>query len=342
MDDAGTLKTGMSRQEKCMNMLLKHSQNTILLLDRDLNIACYTDNFFRETVRGKTPQDIEGKNVFTVFEKYFGGAAAEGTKRVIEQAISSKETRIIKETIRYSGGARHLVYYVYITPAFDNEGGLDGLILLYANITKLEDARLEAEAANKTKSEFLAKISHANGKLDLTPVHFNIHALFDNICSMQSFIAGQKSLEFKSVRSPSVPQFIYADETRLNQIFSHLINNAIKYTKEGFVSFVLDTGKSPRDKDKEYLIAEISDTGIGIKQENLLLLFESFQDTRKNEGSGGTGLGLAIVKQLLTLLGGFIDVESEYGQGSVFTVYIPLVRGDPSKADAAAKPGFEH
>jgi CheY-like chemotaxis protein/HPt (histidine-containing phosphotransfer) domain-containing protein len=177
-----------------------------------------------------------------------------------------------------------------------------------------------------------------SGKMELTPVHFSIRNFFHDMCSMQSFIAGQKSLQFQSGCSPSLPEFIYADEMRINQIFTNLINNAIKYTMQGSVSFTLDTGKSPgngKDPDREYLIGKISDTGIGIKEEHIPHLFESFQqmDTRKNKGIEGTGLGLAIVKQLLTLMDGFIEVESEYGKGSVFTVYIPLVRGDPLKAE---------
>ncbi|MDR2808045.1 MAG: response regulator [Spirochaetaceae bacterium] len=177
-----------------------------------------------------------------------------------------------------------------------------------------------------------------SGKLELLPVHFSIHALFNNLCYMQSFIARQKSLGFQSGYSSSVPEFVYADETRLSQIFTNLINNAIKYTREGSVSFTLDTGRLPSNGD-EYLIAEISDSGIGIKKENIPLLFESFQqmDTRKNKGIEGTGLGLAIVKQLVALQGGFITVDSEYGKGSEFTVYLPLIKGEPSKVEKPAE-----
>jgi signal transduction histidine kinase/DNA-binding response OmpR family regulator/HPt (histidine-containing phosphotransfer) domain-containing protein len=389
----GSLKTEMSRQEKFMTMLLKYSKNTILLLDKNLNIAYYTDNFFQESVKENTPIDIEGKSVFDVHRHYFGDSAAGEIGKIIETAIGSKETQIVKEGMRFSGG-EHLIYYLYVTGMFDSAGGLDGVILLYTDVTELEDARVQAVEASKAKSEFLAKMSHEirtpmntiigmsdlmprenltplqkryfsdikkmskillgiindildfskaeSGKMELTPVHFNIRNLFHDMCSMQSFIARQKSLEFRSVFSPSVPEFIYADEMRINQIFTNLINNSIKYTKQGSVSFTLDTGPYPgADKTPagEYLIAKIADTGVGIKKEHIAFLFESFQqmDTRKNKGIEGTGLGLAIVKQLLNLMSGFIEVESEYGTGSVFTVYIPLVRGDPSKAENLSK-----
>jgi signal transduction histidine kinase/DNA-binding response OmpR family regulator/HPt (histidine-containing phosphotransfer) domain-containing protein len=384
----GTLVNKMSRQEKFMTMLLKNSKNTILFLDDKLNIAYYTDSFLKETIRGGRHSDISEENIFSVYEKYFGAGITATIKKTIEIAIASKETQIIKETIRHSNDEQYLIYYIYVTAMFNSESGeLDGIILLYTNITELEDARMMAEAANKTKSEFLAKMSHEirtpmntiigmsdlmpqenlnllqrnylanikrmskilmgvindildfskaeSGKLELIPVHFNIYTAFHDICSMQSFIARQKSLEFRSVCSSAVPEFIYADETRISQIFTNLINNAIKYTRTGTISSMLDVGRSPHDDkdDKDYLIVRIADTGIGIKKENIPYLFESFQqlDTRKNKGVEGTGLGLAIVRQLVTQMEGFIEVESEYGKGSVFTVYVPLVRGDPEK-----------
>jgi CheY-like chemotaxis protein len=84
---------------------------------------------------------------------------------------------------------------------------------------------------------------------------------------------------------------------------------------------------------RDYLVARVEDTGIGIRSADIAKLFESFHqlDTRKNRGIMGTGLGLTITKQLLTMMNGFIDVESEYGKGSRFTLYIPLVEGDPAR-----------
>ena len=385
----GNLKTEMSRQEKFMTMMLKYSKNTILLLDRELKVAYYTDKFFQETAGKKKPLNIERKSIFDVHQHYFGDSANEEIREIIETAVVSKETQIVKERIHLSGRDGYSIYYLYVTAMFNRGGELDGVILLYTNITELEDARLKAEAASRAKSEFLATMSHEirtpmhtiigmsdlmpqenlsslqksyfsdikkmskillgiindildfskaeSGKMELAPVHFSIKNLFQDICSIQSFIARQKALKFRRSCSPSVPEFIYADEMRINQIFTNLINNAVKYTKQGSVSFTLDTGMSPDDDtDRDYLIAQVTDTGIGIKNEHISHLFESFQqmDSRKNKGIEGTGLGLAIVRQLATLMGGSIHVKSDYGKGSVFTVYIPLIKGDPSEVEA--------
>jgi signal transduction histidine kinase len=156
----GTLSSEMSRQEKFMTMLLRYSKNTILLLDKELNVAYYTDNLFREMAVSKEPADIEGKRAFDVCERYFGSADAAKIKEIIEEAIASKNTQIVKETISSPDGEQHSIYYMYVTATFDDRGELDGVILLYTDITELEDARVKAEAASKAKSEFLAKMSH--------------------------------------------------------------------------------------------------------------------------------------------------------------------------------------
>jgi signal transduction histidine kinase/DNA-binding NarL/FixJ family response regulator len=173
-----------------------------------------------------------------------------------------------------------------------------------------------------------------SGKLELVPVHFNIASLFDNIVSLCNFIATGKSLEFRSNCAPDIPHTIYGDEIRIRQIFINVVNNAIKYTREGRVNFTLKKG-TWKDSEEEYLIAAVEDSGIGIKDEDKTKLFGSFEqlDTRKNRSITGTGLGLAITKRLLDMMGGFIELESEYGKGSVFTLYIPLVPGDPEQVE---------
>jgi signal transduction histidine kinase/DNA-binding response OmpR family regulator/HPt (histidine-containing phosphotransfer) domain-containing protein len=179
------------------------------------------------------------------------------------------------------------------------------------------------------------------GKLELVPVHYNIHTLFDSIASMCEFIARGKGLEFRRVFDSSTPEILYGDEIRVRQIFTNIVNNAVKYTREGSVFFGLFRGKRTADggrtsfDETEYLVAEVRDTGIGIKDEDIPKLFGSFQqfDVQKNRSVMGTGLGLAIAKNLLSMMGGHIEVKSEYGSGSTFTVYLPLVEGDPAQVE---------
>ncbi|MDR3302684.1 MAG: response regulator [Spirochaetaceae bacterium] len=167
------------------------------------------------------------------------------------------------------------------------------------------------------------------GKLELVPVHYNIVSLFDNVASLCGFIAAGKSLEFRSACAEDIPPILYGDEIRIRQIFINVVNNAIKYTRGGYVSFSLKKGMRG---EAEYLIAAVEDTGIGIKDEDKSKLFGSFEqlDTRRNRSVTGTGLGLAITKQLLDLMGGFVELKSVYGKGSTFTLFIPLVPGDPA------------
>ncbi|MDR1893661.1 MAG: response regulator [Spirochaetales bacterium] len=173
------------------------------------------------------------------------------------------------------------------------------------------------------------------GKLELLPVHYNMSALFDSVASMCEFIAHGKGLEFRRNRDPGIPEVLYGDETRVRQIFTNVVNNAVKYTKTGYVSFTLSQGRRGPD-ETEYIIAEVADSGIGIKEEDIPKLFGNFQqlDARRNRGIVGTGLGLAITKNLLSLMNGHIEVQSVYGRGSVFTVYLPLVPGDPGKVQS--------
>jgi signal transduction histidine kinase/CheY-like chemotaxis protein/HPt (histidine-containing phosphotransfer) domain-containing protein len=170
------------------------------------------------------------------------------------------------------------------------------------------------------------------GKLEVTPVHFNVTSLYDNICSMSKFTALAKELEFKTSFDPLIPPVIYGDEIRIRQIITNIVNNAIKYTHQG--SVFLAFSRAERGQ-KDCLVITVEDTGIGIKEEDMPKLFDTFQqfDREKNRGIIGTGLGLSITKNLITLMGGEINVESVYGRGSVFTVSLPLIEGDAEKIE---------
>ncbi|MDR1733045.1 MAG: response regulator [Synergistaceae bacterium] len=168
------------------------------------------------------------------------------------------------------------------------------------------------------------------GKLSLLPGHYDIFELFGNVCSLMRFTIAGKPLEFRSSIADDIPRTLFGDETRVRQIVMNLVNNAVKYTQEGYVSLSLTREKKG---GRDYLSIRVEDTGIGIEKKNFRKIFDAFEqaDEKKNQGIAGTGLGLSITKQLVSLMDGEIGLESEYGRGSVFTARVPLIEGDPSQ-----------
>ena len=169
-----------------------------------------------------------------------------------------------------------------------------------------------------------------SGKLEILPVHFDLGVFCNDLVSRHQFLAENKGLQFKSGLAPNLPQVVFGDELRMNQIITNLLSNAIKYTQSGHVSFSVDSAT----KGGQKLIAfTVEDTGVGIKEENLPFLFKEFEqfDQLRHRGITGTGLGLSIAKRLTEMMGGTIRVKSDYEKGSQFTVLLPLVKGDLDK-----------
>ena len=158
------------------------------------------------------------------------------------------------------------------------------------------------------------------GRMDMVNGNFNLHALLDNLYSMFTPLMKAKKLNFVFNADDNLPDYVYADETRLRQIFTNLISNALKYTNTGTVEFLI------KMIDKENVYFEIKDTGIGIKEEDIGRLFMPFEqlDLRKNKNIVGTGLGLAICHNLCEIMGGELKLKSEYGVGSTFYAQLPL------------------
>jgi PAS domain S-box-containing protein len=167
------------------------------------------------------------------------------------------------------------------------------------------------------------------GKMELTPVHFDLYKLYSNVASQNKFMAANKDLEFQAGFDDNVPRIVYGDDIRIRQILTNLLNNAIKYTHEGIVQFHI---KSVNERETDYIVIVVEDTGIGIRKVDFKKIFGTFEqlDSYKNRGIAGTGLGLPICKRLVELMNGRIEVESEYGKGSVFTVLLPLLKGNPA------------
>ena len=158
------------------------------------------------------------------------------------------------------------------------------------------------------------------GKMDIVPVTYDVGDLVSEIVNMIWIKAEEKGLKFFVDIDPSIPMTLYGDEVRVKQILINLLNNAVKYTKEGSLTLHMESERE--NGDNVLLKVTVSDTGMGIKSEVIPHLFDSFQrvDEAKNRHIEGTGLGLSIVKQLVELMDGEITVDSIYGQGSSFAV----------------------
>ena len=250
------------------------------------------------------------------------------------------------------------------------------LSVLEQRNTDLDNARLEAEAANETKSEFLATISHEirtplNGiqgflmLLDKTPLNtaqreytdkieiststllslindildfsklnasmlnirlseFNVRELIDECIDVSVPTAHQKELEIYVVIDSNVPTCVTGGAERISQVIKNLVTNAVKFTSTGHIN--VHAAYTHDDDNNHTISIAVSDTGIGISEQDQKRLFQPFSqiETGMDRSYEGTGLGLVITKSLVELMGGKIEVQSEPGIGSCFSFELPI------------------
>ena len=166
----------------------------------------------------------------------------------------------------------------------------------------------------------LSKIE--SGKMEIVNRQYETGALLSELVNINWVRAYDKKLEFKLDISPDIPSMLYGDDIRIKQILTNMLTNAIKYTHKGSVT--LQAKCEHIDSAHIKLIASVSDTGIGIRKEDIKYLFLSFKrvDEKKNGAIEGTGLGLAISHQLAELMNGEIKVDSIYQRGTTFTLIL--------------------
>ena len=205
--------------------------------------------------------------------------------------------------------------------------GLNEMILREDVSPEVAEDAANIQAASKILlhlvNDILDMSKLESGNMQLTPVAYQTTDMVSELVNMFSSQAREKGLDFKVSVSPDVPAELIGDDVRIKQILINVLNNAMKYTREGSVSLSIES--APREDGVHTLFYTVTDTGMGIKKESIPYLFTAFKrvDEEKNRHIEGTGLGLSVVKQLVELMGGSITVNSVYTQGSTFLIQIP-------------------
>lgn len=205
--------------------------------------------------------------------------------------------------------------------------GMDEMIIRESKEEPIKDYARKIRTAGKNLLELVDDIFDLSkvqsGKVELIDVRYEVSAVISETYSQLKKKAIEKDLDFTVENDPTIPSELSGDESRIKQIFMNLMSNAVKYTEEGGVRVIF--GYERQDEENIILVMSVEDTGMGIKESDIPLLFETFKrfdEARKKDGEG-TGLGLPITKSLVELMGGTISVKSTYGKGSTFTVRIP-------------------
>lgn len=213
--------------------------------------------------------------------------------------------------------------------------GIVGLAGLLSKHTKTEQQKqysnLIMDAAhylNNLIGEILDFSKIEAGKMELNQVRFNFHELINTITTVYAIKAEEKGVSITHKIAEDVPEFIEGDQIKIRQIVSNLVSNAVKFTEEGWVRIRISREGSSQSEQGTMvrLSCEVQDTGIGIPEEKIPLLFESFRqfDSSISKMYQGTGLGLAISKKLAEMMDGTISVNSKQKEGSTFTFTVPL------------------
>ena len=196
----------------------------------------------------------------------------------------------------------------------------------------LESDGVSTEAKGDVKNIIMASdtlLELVNGILDISKIEANKLEIIDTVYSFKKMYEelilltkariGEKPIEFKHSYDESIPEFLYGDGIRVKQVIINLLTNSVKYTKDGYIDFRIN---SIQKNNIVRLIISVEDSGIGIKKESIDKLFTKFErlGVEKQTTTEGTGLGLAITKKLVEMMGGKIVVQSIYGKGSIFTI----------------------
>lgn len=219
---------------------------------------------------------------------------------------------------------------------------INGVIGMNELILEKSTEKQIIEYSRMVKISAQSLIELVNDILDISKIEANHTVVENNVYSFRDLLqdlyallkvrANKKNIEFMINLERPIRLSLNGDEKKVRQIIANVMSNAVKYTKEGSVIVSVDSFW----KNGQYFIkVVVSDTGIGIKEENLEKIFEAFErvGSPENKGIEGTGLGLSIVKSLVELMDGSVEVSSVYGEGSTFTIILPQKPADEDTFD---------
>ena len=203
--------------------------------------------------------------------------------------------------------------------------GFSTAILEDEKITEAQEEAKDIMMASQNLLEIVNGILDISkieaGKMEVIETNYNLKEMCNNIVKLVKPRILEKPIELTATYANDIPDILYGDMGKIKEIITNLLTNAAKYTDKGSIELKLSC---INNKNKSNLIISVEDTGRGIKPEKIDKLFTKFQrlEEDKNTTLEGTGLGLAITKSLVEMMGGKIIVQSKYGSGSKFTVYI--------------------
>ena len=273
------------------------------------------------------PNEMANFTIFSVFQVVMGIIMSYTRFRLNEQLVTAEKQRkeiymLNKSQTSFFSNMSHEIR----TP-INTIIGLNEMILREDVSDEVIEDAVNIKAAGKLLlnliNDILDMSKFQSGSMQLLIEPYHTGDMLSDIVGMLWIRAKDKKLDFNVDVSPDIPSELIGDEVRIKQVLINVINNAIKYTKEGSVSL---TVQCERHEDKICnMIYMVSDTGIGIKSEDIPYLFSAFKrvDETTTKHIEGTGLGLSIVKQLVDLMGGKITVNSVYKKGSTFVIEIP-------------------
>jgi PAS domain S-box-containing protein len=364
-------------RERYMRLVLEHSNDIILLLDKNFNFV-YCTKVFLGKIGNPDSKYLVGHSFREVFERFAERDVTDALIDVMDGAMRANTTA--EQTVEISEPKVRHKYTVVFTPMSGENGVNEGAMVHLHDVTAIEKAREMAERANTAKSDFLSNMSHEirtplnavigmtvlakastsperteycldkigdasrhllgiiNDILDmskieadkfiLSPAEFNVEKLFRKVIDVVNFKATEKELNLFVDIDRNIPSTLVGDDQRLAQVVTNLLSNAVKFTSE-YGSIHVHVTLEQDDGTGCTLLVRVTDTGIGISEEQLARIFTPFEQAESGTARkfGGTGLGLTISKRIVEMMGGRIWVESEAGKGSTFAFTVRLAKG---------------